>query len=204
MEIDAVESEAPTVEVEQASEEPKVEVVEEVSPVATPKAQSNAEVTYNLPDIGVDSAESDKASVEVPAPVSGKVVKLLVNAGDTVSNGQEFIVIVGGAEVAPQVAEKAEPTAEVKTETVEKTAPTPTAPTKTAKPVKLSEQQVNAKLSNVYAGPAVRKLARQMGIDITQIQGTAINQRIIKEDIFAYVEYASEQSKRFCNASAIA
>ncbi len=206
MEIEAVET------AETSSEEPNVEVVEEVkeTPQATtPQVVSNAEITYNLPDIGVDSAEiaevlvnagdmveqeqsillveSDKASVEVPAPVSGKVVKLLVNAGDTVSNGQEFIVIAGGAEVAPQVEEKAEPTAEVKTETVEKSAPTPTA-SKTAEPVKLSEEQVNAKLSNVYAGPAVRKLARQMGIDITQIQGTAINQRIIKEDIFAYVK----------------
>ncbi len=193
-----------------------------VAPAQSTTTSAEAtEASYQLPDIGVDSAEvaevlvavgdmveaeqsillveSDKASVEVPAPVSGKVVKLLVNAGDTVSNGQEFIVIASGAEVAtaqettpqhtPQTEEKSVEQVTPKTEQVTKSVATPTpTPTKTAEPVKLSEEQVNATLSNVYAGPAVRKLARQMGIDITQIQGTAINQRIIKEDIFAYVK----------------
>ncbi len=199
-----------------------IPLAQPVAPAQSTTISAEAtEASYQLPDIGVDTAEvaevlvavgdmveaeqsillveSDKASVEVPAPVSGKVVKLLVNAGDTVSNGQEFIVIASGAGVAtaqettpqhtPQAEEKSVEQVTPKTEQVTKaaSAPTPTTTT-TAEPVKLSEEQVNASLSNVYAGPAVRKLARQMGIDITQIQGTAINQRIIKEDIFAYVK----------------
>ena len=93
---------------EQPSEQPK-------NTENTPK--TTGESRFALPDLGVDSAqvsewlvavgdtvsenqsivlvESDKASVEVPAPIGGKIVELLVNAGDTVSNGQDFVVISG-------------------------------------------------------------------------------------------------------------
>ncbi|WP_351060858.1 E3 binding domain-containing protein, partial [Psychrobacter sp. TB20-MNA-CIBAN-0197] len=53
---------------------------------------------------------------------------------------------------------------------------------------KLNETQVNEKLVDVYAGPAVRKLARQLGVDISQVTGSAINERILKEDLFAHVK----------------
>ena len=43
-------------------------------------------------------------------------------------------------------------------------------------------------MTDVYAGPAVRKLARQLGVDITQVEGTAFNDRILKEDVFDYVK----------------
>src|SRR5699024_8564329 len=79
--------------------------------------QAGKATTHALPDLGVDEAqvseimvsvgdmvtadqsilliESDKASVEVPAPEAGKVEKILVQAGDMVANGQDFIVIIG-------------------------------------------------------------------------------------------------------------
>ena len=145
--------------------------------------------------------ESDKASVEVPAPEAGVVEKILVNAGDTVANGQDFIVIKAAG------TPKAKPKADTaKTEdkadkpapkTESKSQPAPTgepeqapAPTSTAAPAgkKLSEAEVNEKLVDVYAGPAVRKLARQLGVDITQVNGSALNDRILKEDLFAHVK----------------
>ncbi|GAB2646924.1 2-oxo acid dehydrogenase subunit E2 [Psychrobacter pocilloporae] len=145
--------------------------------------------------------ESDKASVEVPAPEAGVVEKILVNAGDTVANGQDFIVIKAAG------TPKAKPKADTaKTEdkadkplpkTENKSQPAPTgepkqapAPTSTAAPAgkKLSEAEVNEKLVDVYAGPAVRKLARQLGVDITQVKGSALNDRILKEDLFAHVK----------------
>lgn len=145
--------------------------------------------------------ESDKASVEVPAPEAGVVEKILVNAGDTVANGQDFIVIKAAG------TPKAKPKADTaKTEdkadkpapkTESKSQPAPTgepkqapAPTSTAAPAgkKLSEAEVNEKLVDVYAGPAVRKLARQLGVDITQVSGSALNDRILKEDLFAHVK----------------
>ena len=145
--------------------------------------------------------ESDKASVEVPAPEAGVVEKILVNAGDTVANGQDFIVIkaAGTPKAKPKAdtakaedkADKPAPKAESKSQ------PAPTgepkqasAPTSTAAPTskKLSEAEVNEKLVDVYAGPAVRKLARQLGVDITQVNGSALNDRILKEDLFAHVK----------------
>src|SRR5690606_9941066 len=88
-----------------------------------PANQAGKTTTHALPDLGVDEAqvseimvsvgdmvtadqsilliESDKASVEVPAPEAGKVEKILVQAGDMVANGQDFIVIIGeGSESA--------------------------------------------------------------------------------------------------------
>ena len=177
---------------------------------------TSAEATYTLPDLGVDSAEisewlvkegdtvtaeqplvlveSDKASVEVPAPVSGKIVKFLVNAGDTVTNGQDFVVI----EAAGSVQSASQPQATTNTAQQEIAKTQNTAPTLTnsgstpssqsSSQSKLSEAQINAKNAAVYAGPAVRKLTRQLGVDISEVTGTGANGRIVKEDVFAYVK----------------
>ncbi len=182
--------------------------------------------TYALPDLGVDEAqvaeimvsvgdtveadesilliESDKASVEVPAPVSGKVEKILVQAGDMVANGQDFIIIAGHSEdskptesaddQAPEMAQQSSEPEAAKPNRSENKAeePSTTGEPKQAKAssntAKLTEAQVNDKLTEVYAGPAVRKLARQLGVDITQVSGSAVNDRILKEDLFAHVK----------------
>ncbi|ERL54830.1 2-oxo acid dehydrogenase subunit E2 [Psychrobacter aquaticus] len=194
---------------------------------SAPKKSSGAATTYALPDLGVDEAqvseimvsvgdivtadqsilliESDKASVEVPAPVAGKIEKILVEAGDMVANGQDFIVIVGsGSDDVTEASDsklatteaKDSTQAEVKGKADKQTTGEPKQAAKTSntdapasKPVsKLTEAQVNEKLVNVYAGPAVRKLARQLGVDITQVSGSALNDRILKEDLFAHVK----------------
>lgn len=142
--------------------------------------------------------ESDKASVEVPAPEAGVVEKILVNAGDTVANGQDFIVIkAAGSSKAKPKADTAKKADKPAPKAGDKPQPAPTgepkqapAPTSTAVSTdkKLTEAQVNEKLADVYAGPAVRKLARQLGVDITQVNGSALNDRILKEDLFAHVK----------------
>ena len=142
--------------------------------------------------------ESDKASVEVPAPEAGVVEKILVNAGDTVANGQDFIVIkAAGSSKAKPKADTAPKADKPAPKAGDKPQPAPTgepkqapAPTSTAVSTdkKLTEAQVNEKLADVYAGPAVRKLARQLGVDITQVNGSALNDRILKEDLFAHVK----------------
>ncbi|MBP2281216.1 pyruvate dehydrogenase E2 component (dihydrolipoamide acetyltransferase) [Psychrobacter sp. PL19] len=182
--------------------------------------------THALPDLGVDEAEvseimvsegdmvsadqsillieSDKASVEVPAPEAGRIEKILVKAGDMVANGQDFIIIVSSAAATsneqadtPKVEEAATPkpaataapqtTDEPKPAAVKSSPVVNNAPTNTADS-KLTEAQVNDKAAEVYAGPAVRKLARQLGVDITQVNGSALNNRILKEDLFAHVK----------------
>nr|WP_313012230.1 2-oxo acid dehydrogenase subunit E2 [Moraxella sp. CTOTU48841] len=176
--------------------------------------------TFGLPDLGVESAqisewmvkvgdevtaeqplvlvESDKASVEVPSPVAGKVVELLVNPGDTVTNGQDFIVIeaAGSVQSASSSASQPQATTHTAQQEVAKTQNTGSTSTSSATTTasqsnsqsKLSEAQINAKNAAVYAGPAVRKLTRQLGVDISEVTGTGANGRIVKEDVFAYVK----------------
>ncbi len=176
--------------------------------------------TFGLPDLGVESAqisewmvkvgdevtaeqplllvESDKASVEVPSPVAGKVAELLVNAGDTVTNGQDFVVIelVGSVQSASSSASQPQATTNTAQQAVAKTQNTAPTSTNSASTLssqsssqsKLSEAQINAKNAAVYAGPAVRKLTRQLGVDVSEVTGTGANGRIVKEDVFAYVK----------------
>lgn len=190
------------------------------APNQSQPTSTSAEATYTLPDLGVDTAEisewlvkegdvvtaeqplvlveSDKASVEVPAPVSGKIVKFLVNAGDTVSNGQDFVVIeaAGSVKSASSSASQPQATTHTAQQAVAKTQNTASTSTSSATTTasqsssqsKLSEAQINAKNAAVYAGPAVRKLARQLGVDISEVTGTGANGRIVKEDVFAYVK----------------
>lgn len=189
--------------------------------VSAPQSSTPAcKQTFGLPDLGVESAqisewmvkvgdevtaeqplllvESDKASVEVPSPVAGKVAQLLVNAGDTVSNGQDFVVIeaAGSVQSASSSASQPQATTHTAQQAVAKTQNTASTSTSSATTTasqsssqsKLSEAQINAKNAAVYAGPAVRKLTRQLGVDISEVTGTGANGRIVKEDVFAYVK----------------
>jgi len=211
--------------------EPAATESKQSEPAAKPAVNAGKATTYALPDLGVDEAqvseimvsvgdtvsaeqsilliESDKASVEVPAPVAGKIEKILVEAGDMVANGQDFIVIMasGTDDASDSESETPKPqeSAPVKTE-AKSAAKTTGEPKQAAEPTntdtaasktegKLTEAQVNKKLVDVYAGPAVRKLARQLGVDITQVNGSALNDRILKEDLFAHVKSSLTKQK---------
>ena len=214
---------------------PEPAATESASSDSNEKPASNAgkSTTHALPDLGVDEAqvseimvsvgdivtadqsilliESDKASVEVPAPVAGKIEKILVQTGDMVANGQDFIVIMSSgadaadtsestsdsAEPKPSAPAKSEEKAAAKTTGEPKQAEKSTTPNAVASKQadKLTEAQVNEKLVDVYAGPAVRKLARQLGVDITQVNGSALNDRILKEDLFAHVKESLSTQK---------
>ena len=208
-------------------------------PAKQASEQAGKATTHALPDLGVDEAqvseimvnvgdtvtadqsilliESDKASVEVPAPEAGKVEKILVQAGDMVANGQDFIVIIGEVSEsannnaseskadtseaqASKPAEAEDKSADLDQKANKQTTSEPkqaaksTANTSTAND-KLTEAQVNEKMVDIYAGPAVRKLARQLGVDITQVTGSALNDRILKEDLFAHVKDSLSKQK---------
>ena len=202
-----------------------------------PAPSTGTASTHALPDLGVEEAqvaeimvsvgdtvsaeqsilliESDKASVEVPAPIAGKVEKILVEAGDMVANGQDFIVIIGEDETSSTsetqgsrteaVSAKADSEAGSSEQQASAKKQSTAAPKQSAQATgasaasksggKLTESQVNEKLVDVYAGPAVRKLARQMGVDITQVSGSALNDRILKEDVFAHVKESLSKQK---------
>jgi len=127
--------------------------------------------------------ESDKATMDVPAPFAGTVQELKVNVGDKVSQGTALLMIeVGGgdngAAPAQEPKESKEPGKAGAAETAveaEAEAGTGSAPEPSAAP---SEGD-----APVYASPAVRRLAREKGIDLASVEGSGRKGRITKDDV---------------------
>ncbi|WKD29829.1 dihydrolipoyllysine-residue acetyltransferase [Halomonas sp. KG2] len=149
--------------------------------------------------------ESDKASMDVPSPHGGKIVALTVKEGDSVSEGdvigQMEIAGDGGdasaEEDAPQAASQAsnEPQAAAEEPAVEKPvaeAPAKQAPSPEGTPSPEAQiadyQPRDSKL--VHAGPAVRMLARELGVDLGLVKPSGPKDRVLKEDVQAYVKQA--------------
>ena len=127
--------------------------------------------------------ESDKASMDVPSPYAGKLVELSVKEGDSVSEGDliGYIETVGGAEEASQPQQAApQPSAEdAKQSAAPVGRPSPEAEMADHKPRE-------GKL--VHAGPAVRMLARELGVDLAQVKPSGPKERVLKEDVHSYVK----------------
>ncbi|WP_163577427.1 pyruvate dehydrogenase complex dihydrolipoyllysine-residue acetyltransferase [Halomonas faecis] len=128
--------------------------------------------------------ESDKASMDVPSPYQGKLVELTVKEGDTVSEGD----LIGYIETAG--AAKPEPAAQ----RPEKPAQTPKAdepvPTPVGTPSPEAQMAAHKPRSGklVHAGPAVRMLARELGVDLALVKPSGPKERVLKEDVHAYVK----------------
>lgn len=145
--------------------------------------------------------ETDKASMDIPAPVSGTLKELLINIGDKVKEGQVYGRLLtqaqqGSAATAQQTSAQA-----VSNKAVEN-APAPTAAAVSAVPVAaapvVSETTNSAEktdIHNVYAGPSSRRLARQLGVDLTKVKGTGDRSRITKDDIRDYVKALVKQAE---------
>ncbi|MDY0205807.1 MAG: dihydrolipoyllysine-residue acetyltransferase [Pseudomonas sp.] len=137
--------------------------------------------------------ESDKASMEIPSPVSGEVVEVLVRLDAEVGTG-DLIFKVKIAQTAtssePAAAASEEPAA-----SAAESAPAakPSAAVSVAPATAPSSEK--RKTTTVHAGPAVRKLAREFGVDLGLVTATGPHDRLVKEDIHAYVQTAlSKQS----------
>lgn len=129
--------------------------------------------------------ESDKASVEVPSPSTGIVKAIHVSPNQEVRQGMALAIIeVSGEEVAPAKPKAVVPAESKATAKPQPTASTPATPVQTEKLTKAQEED-NAK---VYAGPAVRKLARELGVVLAQVKASGEHGRVMKEDVFAYVK----------------
>ncbi|MBN1587739.1 MAG: 2-oxo acid dehydrogenase subunit E2 [Candidatus Omnitrophica bacterium] len=139
--------------------------------------------------------ETDKAQVEVPSPAAGTVSEILIKEGDTVKVGQVVMKIDSGAE--PEVETKAESKEEPRTEpepepqVTRQVAPQaePQAENRADHPTEAApEPSPKQPAQNVVAGPSVRKLARELGIDVSQVPGSGRNGRISTEDIKVYAK----------------
>jgi len=177
------------------------------------------EITVFVPDIGTDDAvdvielsvkpgdevaegdslvvlESDKASMEVPSPQAGKVVRMLVKEGAAVCEGDPLVLLESTVEAAAdEPATGAEATADTpqasKVEPTAQREPVPQARAEAAAgKAETAPAAATSDDSLVYAGPAVRKLARELGVDLAKVAGSGPRERILKEDVQGFVQRA--------------
>ncbi len=177
-----------------------------LQPVRTPDLGTDeAEVIEILVKVGqrieintpLVTLESAKASMEVPSPVAGLVAEIVVALGTKISEGVLLLQVettenssLVKEDVQTQTmsheAEKIEPIKNVVSETLQ------------AKPPQTNTLvgAINTSLESVsergilHCGPAVRRLARELGVDLHQVQGSAPKGRIVKEDVHSFVKNA--------------
>ncbi|KFD20668.1 dihydrolipoamide acetyltransferase component of pyruvate dehydrogenase complex [Tatumella ptyseos ATCC 33301] len=186
-------------------------VAENTAPAAAPAATASEEKIIQVPDIGGDevevteimvkvgdkveneqsliTVEGDKASMEVPAPYAGTVKSISISVGDKVSTGSPMMVfeIADSAPVAaPASAPQAAPVP-----AAEK-APAPAQ--NTAKPA-AAQSDFAENDAYVHATPVIRRLAREFGVNLAKVKGTGRKNRILREDVQAYVKDAVKRAE---------
>jgi len=150
------------------------------------------------------SLESDKAAMEIPSPYAGTGKEVKVKMGDKVSEGSLLITIEtadSATETTSETKSKEPAPASSKTETTPAAAaapataatpaPAPPRPSPTAT-VSINEEDFR----KAHASPSVRKFARELGADLSQITGSGTKNRILKEDVKAWVKQALEHGSR--------
>ncbi len=184
------------------AEVPKAAATSAKESAAAPSAAPAAAVEVRVPDIGdfkdvpvievlvkpgdrvktndsLITLESEKASMEVPAEVDGVVTDVKVKVGDRVSQGSTIAVLSSASQPATPAAPKS--TARAAKEPPASSPPQPQAPV--AAPSSASDAMV-------HAGPAVRRFARELGVDLRGLRGSGPNGRITREDVQGFVKSA--------------
>ncbi len=205
LELEAADAGAPADEQAEPEASPETTTPEE-APAAppAPAAASSSEIEVDVPDIGdfesveiievlvaegdmVDAEaslitlESDKATMDVPAPVAGKVKSLKVKAGDKVSEGDLILVLESGSAEAEDAGPPPAPSpAPVSAEPAAKAEPAP--------PPAQSARLDETAFSKVHASPSVRRYAREHGVDLGRVKGSGPKDRILKEDVRLYIK----------------
>jgi pyruvate dehydrogenase E2 component (dihydrolipoamide acetyltransferase) len=180
------------------------------TPKASAPAAKAATIDIKIPDIGdfkdvpvievlvkagdtveaeqpILTLESDKASMDVPSPAAGKITEIVVKVGDKVSMGS----VVGKLESSGQGAQASsdqgdEADAKEEEDAAEAPETSPVAPGDLPpRPPKASGGPALPDFSGVFAGPAVRRLARELSLDLNQLKGTGEKGRITREDLKA-------------------
>ena len=166
-------------------------------------------------DQGLVEMETDKATVIVPSDYAGKVVSIKVGEGDSVDVGQVILTLEAseaaesGGDSKPEPEKKAEPekAPEPEAKSESEPEPEPAPKEKAAAPAKPAPVAVKAEasspsksaaasapvadLSKVAAGPAIRRFAREVSVDLRSVTGTGENARITREDVLAVVRSGS-------------
>ena len=207
-------SAAPEAAAPAAAQEPAKAPAAEAPAAQAPAAAAPAEATVqdiHVPDIGSSgkakiieilvkagdtveadqsliTLESDKASMEIPSPAAGVVESISVKLDDEVGTG-DFILklkVQGAAAPAPAAP------APAKTEAPAAAAPAPAAKAEAAPAPAAAPAPTGAK---VHAGPAVRQLAREFGVELNAVSPSGPHGRVLKEDVQAYVKAMMQKAK---------
>ena len=216
-EIETSAADTVTEEVVEAQPAPEPEPEPVAEEVEAPQAAAVSETSEQIalvPDIGSDDKvelievsvavgdqveegetlvvlESDKATMDVPSTLTGTVVSMIAKEGDKLGTGDQVAVIEvsGGSDSAVQEADP-EPQSQAVTETV----PPATAPEVKPEPVSVPSVETSEPVANgsaeIYAGPSVRLLSRELGVDLSQVAGTGPKGRIQKDDVNNFVKAA--------------
>ena len=136
--------------------------------------------------------ESDKASMEIPSPVAGEITEVLVRLDAEVGTGDLIFKIK--TQVAASEAEATPDITAPATEATTPAEPIDTATSVSVAPISQPTKPAKAK-SQVHAGPAVRKLAREFGVDLGLVTATGPHDRIVKEDVQLYVQTVLSKQK---------
>ena len=137
-------------------------------------------------DAPLVTLETEKATMDVPSTVAGVVEKLHVSKGGTVSAGD--LVATVRAQAAPAAAPASEPPP---APTPAPPAPPAPVPAAAAAPERADLPPINEPgFSRAYAGPSVRKFARELGVDLSRVTGSGLKGRIIHDDVKAFVKSA--------------
>jgi len=157
-----------------------VEIIEVLVAVGDTVAEEDSLITV----------ETDKATMEIPSSHSGTVKEVKVNIGDTISQGGLVVVLESSGAAAAEVKEEAPApvveSAPVPVAEAPKPAPAP-APVVEHKPSPTANINPES-FKAAHASPALRKFARELGVDLSKVNGTGRNARIVKEDVQSFVK----------------
>lgn len=171
---------------------PSVEVIEVLVAVGDSVAEEDSLITL----------ESDKATMEIPAPEAGKITRILVSVGDKIAQGAPIVMLEAegsdsaepasdkNTEAAPAPESKPEPNSEASSEAASQTV-SQAVPQTTPQAAPAQQTQtapVTSSSGKAHASPAVRRFARELGVDLSRVSGTGSKNRILKEDVQNHVK----------------
>jgi 2-oxoisovalerate dehydrogenase E2 component (dihydrolipoyl transacylase) len=194
-----------------------------------------SEYIFKLPDLGEGTVEAeivewhvkpgddvvegqtiadvmtDKANVEVPAPVSGRVLRVSGEPGDVVAVGGELIAFALGSEAKNDAGElkRVEPTPPEVSASDEADNATAPPPVSKPDPQPLSEtessapKQARTGRARVLTSPAIRKRALEAGVDLTTVAGTGSNGRILSQDLDRHIQQGGAVNETVAGSSSI-